>query len=96
MNGTARPTDDGRLEVDIHAWVYERERRWGLNAAFARYLGLNLKKLAGRAAALQPAHRAVPCRVGRRQGVRPGLRRQPRAQDHAGLGRRRPRQRAAR
>lgn len=45
MNGTARPTEDGRLEVDIHAWVYERERRWGLNAAFARYLGLNLKKL---------------------------------------------------
>ena len=43
--GTARPTADGRLEVDIHAWVYEPERRWGLNAAFARYLGLNLKKL---------------------------------------------------
>jgi len=45
MPGTARPTDDGRLEVDIHAWVYEPERRWGLNAAFARYLGLSLNKL---------------------------------------------------
>jgi hypothetical protein len=45
MPGTARPTDDGRFEVDIHAWVYEPERRWGLNAAFARYLGLSLNKL---------------------------------------------------
>ncbi|WP_198088471.1 App1 family protein [Variovorax sp. E3] len=45
MNGTARPTADGRLEVDIHAWIFEREHRWGLNTALARYLGLNLKKL---------------------------------------------------
>ncbi|CAA2103494.1 phosphatidate phosphatase App1 family protein [Variovorax paradoxus] len=45
MTGTARPTDDGRLEVDIHAWIFERERVWGLNTALARYLGLNLKKL---------------------------------------------------
>ncbi|MBJ2158476.1 phosphatidate phosphatase App1 family protein [Variovorax sp. IB41] len=45
MPGTARPTADGRLEVDIHAWIFERERRWGLDAALARYLGLNLKKL---------------------------------------------------
>ena len=45
MPGTARPTDDGRIEVDIHAWIFERERRWGLDAALARYLGLNLKKL---------------------------------------------------
>jgi hypothetical protein len=45
MPGTARPTDDGRIEVDIHAWIFERERRWGLDGALARYLGLNLKKL---------------------------------------------------
>ncbi|MDQ0040083.1 phosphatidate phosphatase App1 family protein [Variovorax boronicumulans] len=45
MPGTARPTADGRIEVDIHAWIFERERRWGLNAALARYLGLNLKTL---------------------------------------------------
>jgi len=45
MTGTARPTTDGRIEVDIHAWIFERENRWGLNAAFARYLGLSLKKL---------------------------------------------------
>jgi hypothetical protein len=45
MTGTARPTADGRLEVDIHGWIFEREHRWGLNTALARYLGLNLKKL---------------------------------------------------
>ena len=45
MTGTARPTSDGRIGVDIHAWIFERENRWGLNAAFARYLGLSLKKL---------------------------------------------------
>ena len=45
LPGTARPTDDGRLEVDIHAWIFEREHRWGLNTALARYLGLNLKTL---------------------------------------------------
>ncbi|ADU36022.1 phosphatidate phosphatase App1 family protein [Variovorax paradoxus] len=45
MPGTARPTADGRIEVDIHAWIFERERRWGLNAALARYLGLSLKTL---------------------------------------------------
>lgn len=45
MTGTARPTADGRVELDIHAWLFEREHRWGLNSALARYLGLNLKKL---------------------------------------------------
>lgn len=45
LPGTARPTADGRIEVDIHAWIFERERRWGLDAALARYLGLSLKKL---------------------------------------------------
>lgn len=45
MTGTARPTADGRLEVDIHAWIFEREHRFGLNTALARYLGLSLKKL---------------------------------------------------
>lgn len=45
MTGTARPTADGRLEVDIHAWIFEREHRWGLNTALARYLDLNLKQL---------------------------------------------------
>jgi len=58
LPGTARPTDDGRLEVDIHAWVYEREHRWGLNTALARYLGLNLKKLSP-AAQLRFNHRTA-------------------------------------
>jgi len=55
LPGTARPTDDGRIEVDIHAWIYERERRWGLNTALARYLGLSLKNLSP-AAQLLVAH----------------------------------------
>lgn len=45
LPGIARPMADGRLEVDIHAWVYERERRRGLNRALARYLGLDLKAM---------------------------------------------------
>jgi hypothetical protein len=70
------PPTNGRIEVDIHAWIFERERRWGLNGALARYLGLNLKNaLARGAAALQPAHRAVPCGVRRRQADRRRLRR---------------------
>ncbi|MET3496065.1 phosphatidate phosphatase App1 family protein [Variovorax boronicumulans] len=45
LPGTARLAGDGRIEVDIHAWIFEREHRWGLNTALARYLGLNLKQL---------------------------------------------------
>lgn len=45
LPGTARLTEEGRIEVDIHAWIFEREHRWGLNTALARYLGLNLKQL---------------------------------------------------
>lgn len=45
LPGTARATADGRVELDVHAWVYDREHSWGLNTAFARYLGLNLRKL---------------------------------------------------
>ncbi|MDA7415341.1 App1 family protein [Xenophilus arseniciresistens] len=37
----ARWLDAQRVEVDIHAWVYERERRRGVQALFARYLGLD-------------------------------------------------------
>lgn len=37
----ARWLDAERVEVDIHAWVYERERRRGVQALFARYLGLD-------------------------------------------------------
>lgn len=37
----ARWLDAQRVEVDLHAWVYERERRRGVQALFARYLGLD-------------------------------------------------------
>ena len=37
----ARWLDAERVEVDIHAWVYERERRRGIQTLFARYLGLD-------------------------------------------------------
>ena len=37
----ARWLDAQRIEVDIHAWVFERERRRGVQALFARYLGLD-------------------------------------------------------
>lgn len=37
----ARWLDGQRVEVDLHAWVYERERRRGVQALFARYLGLD-------------------------------------------------------
>lgn len=41
LPGTARRLDAGRIEADLHAWVYEPERRPGLRTAFARYLGLD-------------------------------------------------------
>ncbi|WP_225781397.1 App1 family protein [Xenophilus sp. Marseille-Q4582] len=37
----ARWLDAQRVEAEIHAWVYERERRRGVQALFARYLGLD-------------------------------------------------------
>ena len=40
--GTARWLDNRQLEVDIHAWVHEREHRRGARSLFARYLGLDL------------------------------------------------------
>ncbi|RYY48661.1 MAG: DUF2183 domain-containing protein, partial [Comamonadaceae bacterium] len=42
----ARWLDAQHIEVDIHAWVYERERRRGVQALFARYLGLDRATLA--------------------------------------------------
>lgn len=45
MPGTARPIANGRLEVDVHAWLYEKERRRGMNWALARYLSLDLRAL---------------------------------------------------
>lgn len=42
----ARWVDAHRIEVDLQAWVYERERRPGARALFARYLGLELAQMA--------------------------------------------------
>ncbi len=39
---TARMLNDGAIEARIAAWVYEIERRPGLNALFARKLGVDL------------------------------------------------------
>lgn len=39
---TARILEDGAIEARIEAWVYEFERRPGLNYLFARKLGLDL------------------------------------------------------
>lgn len=45
MPGTARRLDAQRIEADLHAWVYEPERRPGARTAFARYLGIDLAAL---------------------------------------------------
>lgn len=39
--GTARSVGADRIELDVHAWIYEREERPRLAAAFARYLGFD-------------------------------------------------------
>lgn len=45
LPSTARWLDDGRVEAEVHAWVYEPDHLRGLNTAFARYLGLRLSKM---------------------------------------------------
>lgn len=41
----ARERPDGRMEVQVQAWVYEQERRPGMASAFAAYMGVNLDDL---------------------------------------------------
>lgn len=48
----ARELPDGRIELEIQAWVYEHEPRRGSVALFARYLDLDLD-------AIPPARRAL-------------------------------------
>lgn len=48
----ARDLPDGRIELEVHAWVYEHEPRRGSVALFARYLDLNLD-------AVSPAQHAL-------------------------------------
>ncbi len=42
---TSRVLGGGQLEVTIDAWIYEQERRPGLNRLLARYLDLDLDKI---------------------------------------------------
>lgn len=43
--GLGQWTSDGRVAVTIDLWVYEKERRPGVNSLFARYLSLDLDSL---------------------------------------------------
>ena len=42
---TARQLEDGRIEVDLHAWIHEKDRHKILDAGLARYLGLRLNTM---------------------------------------------------
>jgi hypothetical protein len=42
LPGTGRMLADGKVEVRVDAWVFERENRPGLSKLLARYLGLDL------------------------------------------------------
>jgi len=42
QNSTAKIDASGSVQVRVHAWVYERERRPGARTLFAHYLGLDL------------------------------------------------------
>ena len=45
QDSTAKTDASGKSQVRVHAWVYERERRLGARALFARYLGIDLDAL---------------------------------------------------
>ena len=42
---TARQLEDGRIEVDLQAWIHEKDRHKILDAGLARYLGLKLSTM---------------------------------------------------
>jgi hypothetical protein len=43
LPSTARALGDGRIEVDLQAWIHEKDRQDILDVALARYLGLDLR-----------------------------------------------------
>jgi hypothetical protein len=43
--GIARATDSGAIEIDVHAWLHEREPLLAAHRVLARYLDLDLKQL---------------------------------------------------
>jgi hypothetical protein len=45
LPSTARQLDDGRIEVDLQAWIHEKDRHKTLDAGLARYLGLKLSTM---------------------------------------------------
>jgi len=57
LPSTARQLEDGRIEVDLQAWIHEKDRHKILDAGLARYLGLKLSTLSP-AARLRYAQRS--------------------------------------
>src|SRR4026208_1831538 len=45
LPSTARELEDGRIEVDLQAWIHEPDRQKILDAGLARYLGLELRNM---------------------------------------------------
>src|SRR5580765_5059650 len=45
LPSTARQLEDGRIEVDLQAWIHEKDRRKILDTALAGYLGLKLSTM---------------------------------------------------
>src|SRR5207344_2277863 len=42
---TARQLENGRIEVDLQAWIHEKDRNKLLDTALASYLGLDLSTM---------------------------------------------------
>jgi len=57
LPSTARQLEDGRIEVDLQAWIHEMDRHKILDAGLARYLGLKLSTMSP-AARLRYAQRS--------------------------------------
>jgi len=45
LPSTARQLENGRIEVDLQAWIHERDRHKVLDAGLARYLGIELSSM---------------------------------------------------
>jgi len=45
LPSTARQLEDGRIEVDLQAWIHEKDRHDVLDTALVRYLGLDLSSM---------------------------------------------------
>ena len=45
LPSTARQLEDGRIEVDLQAWIHEKDRHKPLDVGLARYLGLKLSTM---------------------------------------------------